>query len=148
MHPLSRVTVLPVQVLAFYAELFPGDPRCAARSLKTTLRDAPMVDADRVAQYLMNGVRVVDADHGTDDVITGRIRKPASRFLLGGPTLVTDGAWVWRRDLVYYVTNYHVALDESFVARAREHDFTVPEVPDSRLAAIEAWVEREHVRPR
>ncbi|WP_253191439.1 hypothetical protein [Streptomyces sp. M1013] len=51
-------------------------------------------------------------------------------------SLLTDGAWLWRDDLAYYVAKYHLVLPSDFVARARELGHRPPEVPESRLVEI------------
>ncbi|MFE5599922.1 hypothetical protein ACFQ8O_12120 [Streptomyces coelicoflavus] len=56
--------------------------------------------------------------------------------LAGAGPLLTDGAWLWRDDLAYYVATYHLALSRDFRAHVRELGHRPPEVPESRLVDI------------
>ncbi|MGW4545355.1 hypothetical protein ACWEN4_03135 [Streptomyces violaceorubidus] len=51
-------------------------------------------------------------------------------------SLLTDGVWLWRDDLAYYVDRYHLALPGDFVAYVGELGYSPPEVPESRLVEI------------
>ncbi|WP_327350497.1 WD40 repeat domain-containing serine/threonine protein kinase [Streptomyces sp. NBC_01304] len=52
-------------------------------------------------------------------------------FILGGPSLHTDGVWVWRTDSIHYLENYQLDLPEDFLRHVRasayrpriEHDY-------------------------
>jgi hypothetical protein len=61
---------------------------------------------------------------------------PEAPTLVSGGSLLTDGTWLWRDDLAYYVDRYHLALPADFVARVRELGYSPPEVPQSRLVEI------------
>lgn len=61
---------------------------------------------------------------------------PEGPTLVSAGSLLTDGVWLWRDDLAYYVDKYHLVLPGALVARARELDYRPPEVPESRLVAI------------
>ncbi|MEE1930954.1 hypothetical protein V1J52_22710 [Streptomyces sp. TRM 70351] len=60
----------------------------------------------------------------------------SGRYVIGGDSIVTDGEWVWRRDLGFYVRRYHVRLPEEFLNRVRSFGYTVPLVDDERLKEI------------
>ncbi|MGV9280248.1 hypothetical protein [Streptomyces sp. NPDC003730] len=64
---------------------------------------------------------------------------PGGPILVSAGSLLTDGAWLWRDDLAYYVAEYHLALPGDFVARVRDLDHRSPEVPESRLVDILTW---------
>ncbi|MFF4472979.1 hypothetical protein ACFYZ3_25845 [Streptomyces sp. NPDC001599] len=57
-------------------------------------------------------------------------------ILVSAGSLLTDGVWLWREDLAYYVATYHLALPGDFLARVGELDHRPPEVPESRLVDI------------
>lgn len=46
--------------------------------------------------------------------------------LIGQLDLRTDGHWVWRSDLAFYVKHYHVAVDPRFLAHAAERGWSCP----------------------
>lgn len=61
--------------------------------------------------------------------------------ILGGDNIVTDGEWVWRADLAFYLTHYHLALPEEFLRKARENQYTVPDVGRDQLRQIDEEVD-------
>jgi hypothetical protein len=40
-------------------------------------------------------------------------------YITGGPSLVSDGQWVWREDTPHFVRRYGVRLPEAFIHHAR-----------------------------
>ncbi|WP_146159451.1 hypothetical protein [Allonocardiopsis opalescens] len=46
----------------------------------------------------------------------------------GGPSLITDGTWLWRADPVHYAAHYPLRFDPELVAFVRAHDYMPPEV--------------------
>lgn len=67
-------------------------------------------DRAAVAAYLCAGVGVVDVMEATADPLN------PGKFINGGPSLLTDGKWAWRLDLVHYVERYGVGLPAQFLA--------------------------------
>jgi hypothetical protein len=61
---------------------------------------------------------------------------PEGPTLVGAGSLLTDGVWLWREDLAYYVATYHLALPRDFLARVRELGYRPPKVPESRLVEV------------
>lgn len=61
---------------------------------------------------------------------------PDGPDLPGIGSMYTDGTWIWREDLRYYLATYHVALPDDFVKHIRALDYTAPAVPESRLVDI------------
>ncbi|KAB1987024.1 hypothetical protein F8144_19790 [Streptomyces triticiradicis] len=61
---------------------------------------------------------------------------PEASELSGIGSLYTDGIWLWRQDLSYYLAKYHVSLPPDFVTQVRNARHQVPEVPESRLVEI------------
>ncbi|MCF2435152.1 hypothetical protein LV779_13180 [Streptomyces thinghirensis] len=61
---------------------------------------------------------------------------PDGPTLVGNGSLFTDGIWLWREDLSYYVARYHLALPREFVAHVRGLEYSPPQVPESRLVEI------------
>lgn len=64
------------------------------------------------------------------------VLNPEAGFLPGIGSLYTDGDWLWREDLSYYVTKYHVSLPGEFLVRLRGLNYKPPSVPESRLKEI------------
>ncbi|MEU9407859.1 hypothetical protein AB0E08_19555 [Streptomyces sp. NPDC048281] len=74
---------------------------------------------------------------------TGQCLLGCGENLVGCSSLLTDGAWVWRRDLAHYVGRHGVMLPAEFVERMRGFDWKPPadavDVPLARLALQTAW---------
>ena len=47
--------------------------------------------------------------------------------VIGSPDDITDGTWIWPADLVYYVENYDLQLDEEFIKHMAKQSWSVPE---------------------
>ena len=81
-----------------------------------SIRDAvgllPPSDRDSVLAYLAAGVPFSAVPGSDNDVIDG---EPT----LLSPSDLTDGRFVWRRDLAHYVRKYDVGLNEDFLAHVR-----------------------------
>lgn len=66
-----------------------------------------------VLMYLSMGTDVIDVMEATRDPFDH------AKYISGGPSLTTDGEWVWRYDLEHYVRLYRLGLPEEFLARVR-----------------------------
>ena len=62
-----------------------------------------------VLTYLRSGIPVLDFMEATIDPLD------STRSIPGGPSLVSDGEWVWRHDLPYFVERYRVGLPDKFI---------------------------------
>jgi len=51
----------------------------------------------------------------------------------GGPSLVSDGSWIWRLDLVYFVEKYGVELPSEFLEQIASTEHT----KDDGMAGID-----------
>ncbi len=87
----------------------------------------PLPDVDRVVAYLKGGHILIDFMDSAADVFD------RSRQLLGGPTTLTDGDWLWRDDLAHYVRRHNVRLPDDFLRLIRERHYIVPDVDEAVL---------------
>ncbi|MGI5254085.1 hypothetical protein [Actinacidiphila glaucinigra] len=101
-------------------------------SLRAAVRDKAPAHAAELVEYLRNGMVLVAATTLVHDVLS------PSNAVIGGWQLLTDGRWLWHSDLAYYVERYHVALDLRFLAHAQGSNWTVPQLSDAELLALEA----------
>jgi len=94
----------------------------------------PLPDADRVVAYLRGGHRLIAMMDVQDDYFD------PSQQVLSGSSVSTDGDWLWRDDLAYYVQRHNVTPPEDFLRLIRERHYIVPEVEEAVLdtAADEA----------
>jgi hypothetical protein len=116
-----------IRRLGFFRELGHGDED--GPSLVEARQTAPTMDQDHMAQYLDAGRTVAATGVLVDDVFDPGITGVAPL------ELVTDGAWVWPRDLAYYVRQYNVSLPEDFVSHVRKRAWQPPALTDAELVA-------------
>jgi hypothetical protein len=117
-----------LRLLGFYEELGPGESY--ASSMREAMRDRPGPDEDGLTRYLSSGYVVFDVMETSADVISG------DRRIIGAPSFVTDGEWLWRLDLVSYVSRYHLCLPSDFAEHARSREFRVPQLTEEHLEAV------------
>lgn len=87
--------------------------------------------AERVVQYLQSGVPVYDVMEATLDPLDNNVS------VSGGPSLISDGTWVWREDLAYYVERYRLGLPREFLNYALERGKVDADDPGSIAARWE-----------
>lgn len=87
--------------------------------------------ADIIFEYLINGVPVFDVMGVTVDPFDGTI------IITGGPSLVSDGEWIWRSDLSYFVKKYRVKFPDEFIAYVLQRK----SAPCNRDEILENWQE-------
>lgn len=120
-----------VRTVGFFTELAPGWGFPAEGSITDAVRDFGVADESRVVSYLRGGAWIWAEMGAERDVLD-----PEGPTLVSAGSLCTDGAWVWREDLSYYLATYHLALPDDFVTRVRELAYSPPVVPESRLVEI------------
>ena len=81
-------------------------------SLRSLQGRLPSEQVLPIVSYLKSGAIVCDAMEMCVDPFDRTKRIP------GGSGLQSDGEWVWRQDLYYYVERYAVWLDPKFVSHA------------------------------
>ncbi len=98
------------------------------------IRDAVQSQAapneQMVINYLKGGHVLLDVPETTMDVVAGKER------IVGGPSLVSDGTWVWRRDLAYYVSRYHLKLPPEFIEHLIRHKYLPPTLSEQELEDV------------
>jgi hypothetical protein len=116
----------------FFRELRHGDPD--GPSLWEAALPSPAADQDDIVRYLDGGDTVAATGVLVDDVLD------SSRTAVAPLELATDGAWVWPRDLAYYVRQYNVTLPEDFVSEMRRRAWQPPALSDEDLMDVAARV--------
>jgi hypothetical protein len=114
--------------LGFFRELVHGDDD--GPSLMEARRSTPARDQEQVARYLESGNTVAATGVLVDDVLD------PDRTDIAPLELVTDGVWVWPRDLAYYVRRYNVSLPDDFLTDIRERAWQPPLLTDAELMAV------------
>ncbi|MFI1306905.1 hypothetical protein [Streptomyces sioyaensis] len=93
-------------------------------------RETREPDEDRIVQYFRDGEELFSAMGTVGDVLGSNER------ILGGDSVFTDGEWVWRGDLWFYLSRYHVRLPDGLPTRVREQEYTLPVVDEARLISL------------
>ncbi|MFE7621519.1 hypothetical protein [Streptomyces sp. NPDC057496] len=95
----------------------------------------PYEDAERITEYLLGGHEVFSVMGSSEDVLG------SGRTVLGGDSVLSDGEWIWRGDLWFYVRIHHVELPMEFLVRIRQHDHLVPAESEHRMIEIAKYVD-------
>lgn len=119
-----------VELVGFFSELDTANPDVYRDSIVENLDMMSVGERELVASYLRNGVPLVDITEAVPDVVA------KSGVAPGGSSLLTDGVWVWREDLRYYVNHYGIGLKPEFLAHVAAGPYGVPAVPASRIEEI------------
>ncbi len=114
--------------VGFFAEL--GEGSKPGPSLRESVRDRREKDERKLIAYLKKGVFLFACPELGRDVLDESAR------LTLIPHILTDGVWVWRGDLRYYVKKYHVELPEDFLFHVRSRLYTPPKKKDLNLDAF------------
>ncbi|MGW7358636.1 hypothetical protein ACWGI0_18905 [Streptomyces sp. NPDC054802] len=94
----------------------------------------PYEDAGGIIGYLLAGHDIFSVMGSSDDVLgTGK-------SILGGDSLFSDGEWVWRGDLWFYVQVHNLKLPEEFLGRIRGNAYQIPPEDEPSLLAIAQYV--------
>lgn len=120
----------PLRVVGLFRELGPELSHLAASIHAAEGKLDPALSLE-IAKYLDKGVQVLDVVGTSVDPLDPSV------VIVGGASLVSDGAWVWRSDLSHYVIRYRVALPEEFVTYVVDHAPT----EESEERIVQRWRE-------
>ncbi|RSS65981.1 hypothetical protein EF912_00440 [Streptomyces sp. WAC07061] len=121
-----------MKILGFYEELWPPAAGNPEGPISDFVRDFPQPDQDAIVEYLDSGCEILSFMGSVKDVLGSDER------IVGGDNILTDGEWVWRGDLWFYVLTYHLALPGEFLQQVRARQYVAPDVSsEQRVAAYE-----------
>ncbi|MGI5427830.1 hypothetical protein [Streptomyces sp. CA-179760] len=120
-----------IRPVGFFSELSPGWGMTETGSIKDAVRASGEPDENRILEYLRRGTGIWSEMSAGPDVLDH-----GAPLLPGIGSLFTDGTWIWREDLPYYVTKYHLSLPDDFVEHIRALSYEAPPVSESRLIEI------------
>jgi hypothetical protein len=120
-----------IRPVGFFTELSPGWGLPGNGSIKDAVRPSGDPDERRILDYLRSGTEIWSEMSAGPDVLD-----PDAPNMTGIGSLITDGTWLWREDLPYYIAKYHVFLPNEFLEHIRSLDYTAPTVLESRLIEI------------
>ncbi|MFE4455832.1 hypothetical protein ACFROC_00610 [Nocardia tengchongensis] len=122
--------------VGIYREMFRTE-REELPALRESGAGEPIEDRKLVVQYMKAGTPVFDVPGDVSDLID-----PA-KSIRSGPSLVSDGEWIWRVDSIHYLENYTVAIPAEFLDHVRGRNYQVSgtiDVADPRFdTAIAAY---------
>lgn len=122
--------------VGFFREFYPDYPSLPwMRDAMSTRR---IRSEARIVRYLKAGHVLSAVMEGMTDYFDHTPFEGGS----GCSSFLTDGVWLWRRDLAHYIGRYHVGLPDEFVRHLVESGFQVPELSQQDLLALAA-VEEE-----
>lgn len=120
-----------IRPVGFFTELSPGWGLPEDGSIKDAVRSSGEPDERRILGYLRSGTEIWSEMSAGPDVLA-----PEAPNMTGIGSLITDGTWLWRDDLPYYIARYHVSLPDRFLERIRSLNYVAPTVPENRLIEI------------
>jgi len=121
-----------VEMVGMYREFGDGS---ASPFLRDSMYALPELTSSAVADYLESGFRVSASPGVEVDVLNGE--------LLSAPRAhMTDGRFLWRTDLAYYVRKYRVAVAQDLIGVALSGANPPLSLTDDQWEAIRRWFDR------
>ncbi|MGW4244227.1 hypothetical protein [Nocardia sp. NPDC004722] len=132
---MSGVTT-ELKPVGIYREMF-SRVRDELPTLRKSGLSYEIEDRNLVAAYMKAGTPIFDVMGSSTDLLD-----PA-KSIHSGPSLVSDGEWIWRLDSIHYLENYAVEIPAEFLAHVRSRNYQPSggvDVADPRFdAAISAY---------
>ncbi|MGW0412330.1 hypothetical protein ACWERI_27760 [Streptomyces collinus] len=125
-----------MKLIGFYREMDPKYAPSWGGSVPPPESGAGSYSVQDIVGYLKSGYPILDVMELTTDVIGGAFRVP------GGSSVLTDGQYVWREDLAWYVERYNIDLPQDFLEIARRHGFRTPPADHEALLNLSLEVSR------
>ncbi|MCX4664858.1 hypothetical protein OG711_20985 [Streptomyces uncialis] len=119
-----------MRTVGFFREMSKTDSPVYTETLPKARAEASDYSRRDVFQYLNAGYPVLDVMESTTDLIGGAFHVP------GGPSVLTDGTFIWRTDLAPYVQHYAIELPADFVDFMKLNRYIIPQVPQNALIEI------------
>ena len=116
--------------VGFFSELYDDEPQFP--SIRDAVRSSAHPDEDRIVAYLKAGLGLAGVGKYVGDILN-----PGSQFAVS-PSLETDGVWLWRADLPYYVASYHIELRAELVVHMRHNSWSVPALSKDEIERL-SW---------
>lgn len=79
-------------------------------SIKQFIVSKVNYDKKKILDYLQNGKKEANCPKPTYDIISGKMISTSF-------TVLTDGEYIWKNDLPYYVDKYNIKLPQSFIEK-------------------------------
>ncbi|MEV0249033.1 hypothetical protein AB0H76_20690 [Nocardia sp. NPDC050712] len=89
-------------------------------SLRESQATEALTDQQEILQYMRAGTPVFDVLEDVVDLVDSTTTIPS------GPSLISDGQWIWRVDSIHYLSSYRLAFPDSFVQHVRATNYQPP----------------------
>ncbi|MFP8906025.1 hypothetical protein [Streptomyces atacamensis] len=119
-----------MEFVGFFREMHHGDKEMERESVLESVQIQGDYDTAGMTSHLASGHPILDIMEVTSDLIGGKFQSP------GGSSVMTDGEYAWRADLVEYVRHYRINLPQEFIQWVDEKPYKAPEVNQQRLIDI------------
>lgn len=119
-----------MRILGFHEEFWPVGAGVPDGSIREFLAEDPGVLEEETVDYLRKGNEIFASMGVTEDVLG------SGETILGGGSIYTDGEWIWRGDLGFYLLKYHLRLPGDFVEKVRTATSDILAVEDERLVEL------------
>ncbi|MDQ0698528.1 hypothetical protein ACH4MN_28585 [Streptomyces anulatus] len=109
-----------MHIAGFFEELWPPSFGTPVGSLLNFASSEAYEDSKEIAKYLLSGHDLFSVMGSSGDILG------SGETVLGGDSIFSDGDWVWRGDLCFYMRKYNVRLPDIFLSHVREKQYLVP----------------------
>ncbi|MBQ6637803.1 MAG: hypothetical protein IJH82_04020 [Lachnospiraceae bacterium] len=109
---------MKVNTVGYYKEM--SEVKADANSIFDYIHKEEPENIEKICKYLDSGVALIVVPGVTEDVIS------PEKGNAGVASEYTDGTWLWRGDLSYYVRNYRLKLPDEFIDTMRKNNWMVP----------------------
>jgi hypothetical protein len=123
---------MSLKSVGFFREFYDDEPDLP--SIQDFVRSEPHPEVHRIIGYLRCGIGLAGVGKYVRDVLD-----PTSRAALT-PGLETDGVWLWREDLSYYVGRHNVELPREFIDHMSANNWAVPKLTEAEVSPLSDWL--------
>ncbi|WP_433564596.1 hypothetical protein ACQP1O_04320 [Nocardia sp. CA-151230] len=128
--------MIGLKPVGIYQEMY-RKAREGLPSLRDSYTDQVVGERDLVVAYMRSATPVFDVPADVTDLVD------VSQTIRNGPSLLSDGEWIWRIDSIHYLANYSLTIPSAFLDHVRAQNYrpaTDVDVSDAKFdAAISAY---------
>ncbi|MFI6860416.1 hypothetical protein ACIBKZ_10970 [Streptomyces sp. NPDC050421] len=114
---------MELRTVGMYREMYEGD-HGHLPSIYESVATRALPDRDAVVRYLRESPGAFDVMEATPHLLDERQTIP------GGPSLHSDGEWIWRVDSIEYLAYQPLEIPAEFVEHVRARDYRPPTALD------------------
>ena len=110
-----------------------SSPRVALQDLRELQMMGPLDEEELVLQYLSEGTMLLEASGEAHD------RFQDGSLPIGPADVYSDGEWCWSGDVIYYIRNYHIAVESQFFDWMMKHNWKCPKIVSAEALVQANW---------